>query len=73
MNALYVIGLPFLLWLIVKSVRKQYRAKKFEVPNPPGWRFKLIFVLVILWFMVRNIPHESFQWTRPTPDTIFDR
>ncbi len=73
MNGLYVLLLATAVVFGLSYLHKVMTKRSEALLKPSLRTFKVFFVLVILWFMVRNIPHESFQWTRPTPDTIFDR
>ncbi len=73
MNGLYVLLLATAVVFGLSYLHKAMTKRSEALLKPSLRTLKVIFVLVILWFMVRNIPHESFQWTRPTPDTIFDR
>ena len=73
MNALYVISLPFLGLYGMLFWGRLKRAKGVRLPSSFGLILKCAFVLVILWLIMRNIPHPFFEWARPTPATIFDR
>lgn len=72
-NPLYVIFLPYLFWLTVPPFFAWVRKKKCVRKKPKKAIVVAFIVLFVFWFVLRNIPHPSLDWARPTPDTIFTK
>jgi hypothetical protein len=68
-NALMVLALPFLAAAFVRHTRRVFGSQTAH-PRPrrvlrPGWIWSL-FVLVIAYWVLRNLPFRPFVWLAPT-------
>ena len=71
-NPVAVVLSPLLLYWFSMEIWYWLRREGREFVQLKAVYVKFIFVLVLCWFVARNVPHPSFNWARPTPDTLFD-
>ncbi len=72
-NPLVVILSPLLIAWFVIEITYWIQKRNYEFARLKPLYIKVIFTVVVVWFITRNIPHKAFEWARPTPDTIFDQ
>jgi len=68
-NALFVAALPVLLYFLGAHLLRAWRANAwppvFFDSHKLAWRGAAIFVVMILFMIMRNLPGAPFDWLRP--------
>jgi Protein of unknown function (DUF2752) len=68
-NALFVAALPWLLylagWYLVRAWRDNAWPEVFVDTRKVAWRGAGIFLVMITFMIVRNLPGAPFDWLRP--------
>ncbi len=70
-NALFVAGLPLLLYVALPYLVAAWRDNAWPAitvrPRPFALRGAAIFAVMIAFMIARNLPGASFDWLRPLP------
>jgi len=68
-NALFVAALPWLLYFagayVLTAWRKNAWPEVFIEPGKLAWRGSGLFLLMITFMIVRNLPGAPFDWLKP--------
>jgi hypothetical protein len=68
-NALFVAALPWLLYLagsyLISAWRDNAWPRVFVEPRKLAWRGAAVFLVMIAFMIVRNLPGAPFEWLRP--------
>jgi len=72
-NPLFTIISPVLVFWFTMELVYWVQKRDYDFFRPSPKIIWIIFTVVVVWFITRNIPHKAFEWARPTPDTIFDQ
>lgn len=64
-NPLFFILLPFLAYMGIMQSISLYKYQKMSVIKIPYWIVVLIAVVVVAFFILRNIPYEPFIFLAP--------
>ena len=68
-NALFVAALPLLLYLAAIYLLNAWRDNAWPAvffdPGKLAWRGVAIFLVLIAFMIVRNLPGAPFEWLRP--------
>jgi len=73
MNPGLVVLLPVITYLVVTKSIELIKTGSIQIVDIRWRGYKWCLMVFLFWFIARNIPHPAFEWTRPTPDTLFDR
>jgi hypothetical protein len=64
-NLYFVLALPLLVPWGAYGVWAAVRGKLFGLPRMRPWLYTLIWVSVIAFFVLRNLPFSPFTWLAP--------
>lgn len=56
LNALAVVALPFLIWSGIAHLARVVFGRRLPTIRTPWWWPRFILVVVLFWFVVRNLP-----------------
>jgi hypothetical protein len=67
-NPLMVIVLPFLVPALARYTRRTFSPRPAAPARRamPGWSIRALFVLIVAFWVLRNLPHRPFAWLAPT-------
>jgi hypothetical protein len=64
-NPLFVIVLPLLLYVVVRTAFQMWTGKPLAGYRFPVWTTFLLFWIMLIYWIARNIPFEPFTWLAP--------
>ncbi len=64
-NLYFLVALPFLLWWGCRGVWATVVGKRFAPPAYRPWLYTFIWVSLIAFAVLRNVPVEPFSWLAP--------
>ena len=66
-----VLGVPVVSGCVVWLLVTFRLGRPARVPILPAWMGTVIAVVVVVYFAVRNVPGEAFEWLRPPDPAVF--